>query len=567
MSDLTSLAQTAPYGVTTVANLLALNTTGLVEGQIIWVDSYNTYSNGNVDGGGGPFMLTNQTPTVGTAGSTTGEVDNFVIFQSTFNTSQFFIRQFTGPYYIEWTGASPTMGSDAGPAINAAIITCPNGSVLTTFTRPSYLITTPIVIKNKQSFTFQTGGNGALGLSGILYYNGPSGGKVVSQVSCDQCQVNGWKIVMNGAARGLYIDTASSGATVTSSQNSYHFLYIINNSNTADAILYSISETSSTNNEFMSFYDCLADNPASMSAVSDTGWYQGNNGGYNTHYHVFQNCTAFGVQTGCLFETGGVVFQGFMDISFCQLAFNGAYSYPVDVNFSDHENCWQITKGSGGWFLQMQNSRIAGCGKSGLGLFDCTSGQSIGLLENVNLDNLTVRTDGGYLYNFAGMVSDNQLVLRTNTYNTIPEASDLNGINLNSQRGDQFQIVAEFDGIFGSASANGYAAYPPSPGYAWSNFALISTGNTGAYAVSGSTLTLGLSGNIIEVAGTGIQTIEFLNGLTGIANPTPFYICKSLGCSFITGGNIAVAKSVSAGLTFVLFLNGTTNLWEVGVMS
>ena len=575
-ANLSSLNQSSPVCVQTVANMLAYNTTGLTEGQFFMVDSYNAYSNGNTDGGGGLFMMTAQTPTAGTAGSTTGSVDNFVIFQSTFDTTKYFIRQFQGPYFIEWTGAKGDLSADAGAAINSAIVTCPNGSTLTTFTPSQYLITTPILIKNKQAFIFQSGlkaGERSSG-GGVLSYNGTSGGTVISHLSCEACEINNWIIDLNSAAIGILTDTASSGATVTSSQNTYRNVQYINNLNTAGATGHYWSKTSGTNNELMSWQDCFYFNFATLSTVTDVGWAQGNNGGFNDHYDVFRNCTAFGAQQGFAFQTGGIRYEGFVNASFCQIAFfqTSGINYPILINFSDHENCWQITKGFGQW-TEIHGSRIAACGKSGLALFDCTSGTSVVEISRSVIDTSAVRSAGGYLIDYTGAASAFHILFKQNTYTSAVQATDIHGVTLTATNEIGIAITSFLDPIFGNGLPNQLVTFPPQTGNNTSFFNMLgglgmmeaptAQSSAGVVVIQPS----GPSVTILQGDGTAINTVNIFDASSLPAVPNFGFFCYAQSnltfSNTGSGANMAFSGTISSGSCFWMVFKPSLSKWVI----
>lgn len=565
-SNFASVSQTSPVCLSIISTMLAYNTTGLVEGQIFLIDSYNTYTNGNVDGGGGRFMMTSQTPTVGTAGSRTGAVDNFIIFQSSYDTTKYFIRQFTGPYYCEWSGAKGDLSADAGALLNTAASSVPDGGVLTAFTEPNYLITTPLNFLNRTALTFSSGTTiaGQRTTGGQLYFNGSAGGTCIVQHSCGMCLIQGWIITLNAGAIGIDTDTAASGGTRISTQNTFRGVTVYNNSNTANAVAYSISATSATNNEFMTYDDCAAFGSGALSGENLTAWFQGNNGGFNTHYHVLRNFEVFGAKVGLSYETGGIRTEGFCDLSACQIAYGGSATYPCLFEFSDHEQCWQIVgPGNGGGGVVLRGARIAGCGASGLALFDFTSHTSINCIDTCNIDVGAPRTAGGYLFNMTGVTADLPLRMVGNIYTGPPVLTDLHGWDPTTPSFTTQRIDCYSDELLANVGTSLFLTTNPPTPYALSNFGLISSGSNSAESSSG-TLSLGAYGFICGVStdGTAISTISLATAPLFTANPA--LLCYASGnVTFTNSGNVNSTATVNSGHSFWLYLYPGTNKWQV----
>lgn len=544
--------------VSTIAALKALSTASLVDDQLFYVESFNAFSAGKTDGGGGIFRLTT-TPPSGSAGSPTG-VNNFTIFAA--NTPGFwYYRQWQGPYLLEWTGLDQTGANDTKALIQAAIDATPNGCVLTTYRAATFKIAAGLSLNGREGLRFGFAGGRNAGV-GLLTFSGASG-NIFDILNSGNCEVFGWQVSSGHASIIINIGTTTGG--FTSTQHKLRDLFLNQTVSTSDLqafIAISTGPDVGSNNEFMDIENVDISGSLSPGMATCVGISTGDN--INNHYHTLKNVNIVNCKLGISSPHGGIRSVGRLDISYCEVAVAAGSTLPVLLDFTDHEGCWTIFQaiagGQGG--VRMIGTRISGCGQTGRALLDFRTAAPPFIMENAVIDMASLDSAGGYLLDITGLSGSGDVsVFRRNSYvgaaNPLP--SYLHGFDpsfVGSYAG--FAIETDNDRLLGF-SGIGHASAPNTD--AASQVGMLaprqspSTINMSAGAITLSGGDCGQSGIKVHAAdGSTLVTITLGSSLP----PNGLLFLTASGSLTIgTAGNINYSGTLSDGQMIMLYFNGS----------
>lgn len=269
-------------------------------------------------------------------------------------------------YYTAWWGPDTGWSGDAQPALQAAIDAMPLHATLKSLQCQKYLIGNTLNMNAKAGLIFQNEPpNHTVSNCGIKW-NGPDGGTMVNIHRTADSKLVGWTFIASttATAAGKVIDIdldSGTGFTTTNNWIIDNAIYTSPASSTFKAI--SISETATSNNEFMHFID---------NEISGAGTYQGYGiymgASSNAHGHTFYGNTIYSFEHNIHSVNGsfGGTFNNFGGADYDLYIEN--VSYPSFFEYVDSENSRHFAYLNGNTYpIRISNSRIMGPGYAGDG--------------------------------------------------------------------------------------------------------------------------------------------------------------------------------------------------------